>query len=478
MGLKKNVLYSSLLTLSTYLVPLIVFPYISRVLGAEKIGIIDNVDYTMDYFILLSMLGMNILGIREIAKSRSNPMLLQKTFSQLFTLNTFSTAIMLCILAVLVFTIPQWHDRWQVFCLGASKIVFNLFWIEWFFKGMENFKYITLRTIFLRMAFVISVFIFVKTKDDYLKYYILWLSITMGNALFNWTYRRRFLRLSFKELNLSYYFKPFVMLGLVSICSAVYTKLNITILGFYADDAQVGYYTAATRLYQVLIAMFSSITGVMLPRMSSLLAENDMDSVKTLVNKVFNFLFLFAIPIVIYMEFFAPEFFLLFTGAGYEGAILPLRIVIFQLLIIGTEQIFILQLLIPGGYDLKACVCTVSGAVVCILCNLLITGKCGAVGSSVSWIAAEITVMSIACCYVGKLYKISFPFKTFLRNIAYSFPYVIFATAILILSENMWIRLCVTAALFAVWAVILEEKVFKIRLLADFREMLGKQRHG
>lgn len=476
MGLKKNVLYSSLLTLSTYLVPLIVFPYISRVLGADGLGIIDNVDYTIDYCILLSMLGMNLLGIREIAKNRANPSKLQMVFSNLFTLNIVTTFIVLCVLSVLVFTIPQWHERWQVFCLGASKIVFNLFWIEWFFKGIENFKYITLRTIFIRLAFVISVFIFVRTKEDYLKYYILWLSITAGNAISNWTYRRRFVRLSFKNLELGNYLKPFVMLGLVAICSAVYTKLNVTILGFFADDSQVGYYTAAMRLYQVLIAMFSSITGVMLPRMSSLLANNDMDSVKNLTDKVFGFLFLFAIPIVVYLEFFAPEFFLLFTGSGYEGAVLPLRIVIFQLLIIGTEQIFILQLLIPGGYDMKALLCTITGASICILCNLLFTKELGAVGSSIAWIAAESAVMLIACGYVKKYFDIAFPFKTLLLFIVYSIPYAIFAAAILILSENMWIRLGVSAVLFAVWAVILEEKIFKINLFADFGALLGKRK--
>lgn len=471
MGLKKNVSYSVLLTLSTYMVPLFVFPYISRVLLPSGIGTVDFVESIVNYSILVSMMGMSTLGIREIAKNRDNRARLDSTFSDLFALNILSTVIVVVILVCLTNTIPQLHRKYELMCIGIVKVVFNLFWIEWFFKGIENFKYITLRSVAVRIAFIVSVFLFVHDSGDAVIYYALFVGMTVCNAVCNWNYRRRYVSLHFKGINLRRYIKPFVFLGLFALMSAVYTQLNTFYLGMVADDVEVGYYTVSTRLYSVLIALFSAMTGVMIPHMSVLVRDSKFDEIKTLTNKTFKLLFIFSLPLIIYLEIFAEDFIRLVAGEGYEGATVPIRIVMPLLLIIGSEQIFILQLLIPGRKDSSILKSAVSGVAICVLINLLMTRNYGAVGSALAWTGAEFAVLFVASCAVKRYMFIDYPFGALFRSVIYAVPYVAVGMVVLYAFDGYLIRLFVAALFYFFYAVFLLCKMLNVDISGLIRRI-------
>lgn len=189
MSIRNNFKYSLILTLSTYLVPLLVFPYISRVLGAERIGAIDTVDGIIDYLVLFSMMGMQALGIREIARHKDDKAELQSAFNDLFWLNAITMVVALVILYFASCFVPELQQRGRLLLIGSFKLVANLFWIEWFYRGLENFRYITIRSIIVRLLFVASVFIFVRDEGDFDIYYLLFVGIVVLNAFCNWTYR-------------------------------------------------------------------------------------------------------------------------------------------------------------------------------------------------------------------------------------------------------------------------------------------------
>ena len=145
MSLKKNFIYSSILTVSTYLFPLIVYPYVSRTLGLSNIGIVNFVDNLVNYFVFLSMMGISTVGIREIAAVRSNRRSLSATFMSLLTLTIITTLIAIATLWIAMYTVPKLFPFRDLLYVGLVKLVFNLLLIEWLFVGMENFKYITQR---------------------------------------------------------------------------------------------------------------------------------------------------------------------------------------------------------------------------------------------------------------------------------------------------------------------------------------------
>lgn len=466
MGLRKNIGYSVVLTCSTYLVPLFVFPYISRKLGVNGIGIIDFVDSVINYCVLLSMMGMTTLGVREVAINKSNPILLRQAFADLFSLNLLSTLVVLFLLVLLVSFVPQLWDKKELFCIGAIKLMANLFWIEWFFKGIEDFRYITIRSVALRLLFIFSVYFFVHGKSDYRTYYFLFVSLTLGNAIFNWFFKKRYISFSFRHVDIKRYVRPFFSLGGFAVLSSVYTQLIAVWLGLQCGETEVGYYTTSTRFHQVIIALFSALTSVIIPHMSVLFKENNLTDVRQLTEKAFQSLFLFAFPVFFFMEIFAPDLIYIVSGAGFEAAVFPMRIVAFLVFIIGTEQICILQLLIPMQKDHEILCAAFCGVAVCLLGGCLLIPKSSSMGAALTWTFSEIAVMLVALHYVRVFLRIKFPFAMFFRYALVSLPYVIGGIWLLLESEMGVKRLALALAFFICYTIICEEYILRMHILS------------
>ena len=196
-SLKKNVLYSSILTAANYIFPLITYPYVSRVLGVDNIGLCNFVDGIINYFLLFATMGIGIIGIREISSSKNDHSKLNKTFSSLFLLNTISTSIVLAFLIASIFVVPQLNEHKDLMFIGVLKLVFNYLLIEWFYKGLEDFKYITNRTIVVKCMYVVAVFLFVRNKDDYAVYYFIMTMMIVVNAVINILHYESILHLIF-----------------------------------------------------------------------------------------------------------------------------------------------------------------------------------------------------------------------------------------------------------------------------------------
>lgn len=458
MNIRNNLLYSTLLTFSTYLVPLLVFPYISRVLGVEHIGAIDTVDSIIDYCVLFSMMGMSTLGIREVARHKDNHTELNQTFNNLFCLNTISTGCIFMALCLAIWLLPCLHQSTRLLTIGTIKLIANLFWIEWFYRGLEEFRYITLRSIAVRVLFIFSVFLCVTTSTDYITYYALFVGVVVLNAICNWSYKRRWVSLSFRHLNLQQYAKPFLFLGLFAILSAIYTKLSTPLLSMICGNEEAGYYSTATRMYQVIIALIASLINVLVPRMSVLIKEGNMQAIHHLYQKAFQMLFFFAIPIIIYIEVFAPNILAIFAGSGFEKAAWPMRIVIIQTLFIGAEQILILQLLIPLRQDKAIVISGMCGVLTWMTMSYIFVPTWHSIGTAIVWVISEIVVLCCAMLKVRQVLKYTFPWIQLVRTCLYSIPYGIMGIFIWKITESSLLRISVSAITFLIYALLLWKK--------------------
>ena len=466
-NIRHNLAYSALLTISTYVVPLILFPYISRVLGIENIGRIDTIDNLMDYCILFSMMGLTSVGIREIAKNKDNPETLGQTFTDLFALNVCSTLLIAVVFALAVWLSPRLQDYGLLVSIGLCKLIANLFWIEWLYTGLEDFRYITLRSLILRTLFIVSVFLLVSTQADTAVYYALFVGVTVGNALCNWFHKRTYLHWDLRRAHLRRYLVPFVMLGLFAMLSAFYTKLSLPVLSFLTDDLEAGSYATATRVFYVISALISALTGVMIPRMSVLMKEGQFDKVRDYAGNSFRLLFWFAMPVVVFAELFAPDIIRLFAGSGFDSAILPMRIVMLQLFIVGAEQIIVRQLLIPYRSDRAIVRAGILGVAVWLVLTVALVPLWHSVGTCLVWIAAELAVLIVATVETRRSLHVSFPFRLFFLSCLYAVPYVLLGLLTLWLTERMIPRLVIAAILFFAYALLLEHKVYRTGLLSS-----------
>lgn len=466
-SLKKNVIFSTILTISNYLFPLITFPYVTRVLGVSNIGICNFVDSIVHYFIIFSMMGMVATGIREVARAKGDKLELSRVYSSLLTLNLITTFIAIAVLLVATITIPQLREHSNMFYIGAGKILANTLLIEWLYKGLEDFKFITVRTIIIRSLYVVSVIVFVKQPDDYSLYFGLTTLSMVANAFVNVVYSRHSVVFSFNGISIKPYLKSFLILGIYMVLTSMYTTFNVAYLGFVTNTTEVGYYATATKLYTIIMGFFTAFTGVMLPRMSSLLAEGKQDELKRLIKNSIEILLAFAIPIIIISETCTPEIILLVAGSGYEGAILPMQIVMPLMLFIGYEQILVLQILMPMKQDSAILYNSIIGASVAIVLNTLLVSKFACVGTSIVWILSELSVLLSAQYYVTKLLNMKFPYSIFINRFVFALPVLVASIFFSRLASYGLIALLIVSCFVVIVWVLIEMYIFKSALIVS-----------
>jgi len=466
-SIRKNFGYNLALTLCNYLFPLVTYPYVSRVLGVERIGICNFVDGIVNYFILFCALGIASYGIRELAKCREDYDKRNYVFSNLIALNSITTIIALVALVSATLWIPSLQSYREFLWLGVLKLVCNMFLIEWFFQGIQEFKYITIRSVIVKLLFIACLFIFVHTKEDVIIYYGLTVGSKVLSAIINWSYSTKYRKLSFRHLNLRLFVAPILAFGYYRILTSMYTTFNIVFLGFSSGDVEVGYFTTATKLYGILLSVFTAFTTVMVPKVSELLASGEKERLQIIANKTFSVLSIVALPIIIVSLFCTEDIILLLSGPGYEGAYTPFRIVIFMLLIIGIEQIIIQQFLMASQSNISIVKISSIGAVVGITLNSLITPTFGAIGSAISWSLSELVVMFTGIYLVKKMLGIYLNGQMLVTNMLWSLLYVVPLSLVKYFDFGIWMNLILSGIVFVLLFLLINLKFNKNEVVEE-----------
>lgn len=467
-AITKNFAWSTILTMAGYVFPLITYPYVTRVLGVEFLGRNNFVDSVVNYFSFVSMMGIGVLGVREIAKYKNDKNLLSKTFSSLVSLNLLTSIIAIIVLLVSVSLSARLRENTDLFYIGAARILFNTLLIEWFFKGIEDFRYITVRSLIIRVLYVTSIFVFIRSSEDYKLYFFLTSCITFLNALCNLSHSKRLVKFSFKAISIKPYWKPFIILGVYQLLVTTYTTLNAVFLGFVSDDTQVGYYTVVTKLYYIILSVFTAFTGVMLPRMSSLKSTGSMDEYNRLIGKSINVLFIIAFPIIIVSEICAPQIIGLLAGNDYYQSINIMRIIMPLVFVVGYEQILVIQILTSIGKDKDILKTSIVGTLTALGLNILLVPQFNAIGSAIVWLLSEISVLITAQIFVKKYMGISFPFGDLLINILIAVPIVAMGVTIMRMVSNNIITLFVYIFIVAIYYFIVEYFVIKNQMITTY----------
>lgn len=472
-SIKKNLIYNSVLTVANYIFPILVFPYVSRVIGVSKIGVCSFVDSIIDFSIIIASLGISIIGVREIARDRTlnDRKELSRSFSSLFFLNLLATLFSILIVFLISFSVEELLPYREMIFIGLGKVISTLFLIEWLFKGVEDFKFITYRSIIVKSLYVISVFIFVRNEDDYIVFFTLSVLMVFCNALINWIAKKKHVDFSFKLVSFRTYFKPFVSMGLYILLTSLYTTFNTLYLGFVSTEEEVGYYVTSIKFYGLVLALFTALTTVMLPRLSALIAEKRFDEMKTFIDKSFNILLSFSIPIVAFFILSAPWIIRIFSGPGFEGAILPMRIIMPLILVIGLAQILIIQILIPIKADKQILLNSFLGGSLSIIFNIALVARFGSVGSAISLVISEVSVTCMAAYFVYKRVAISVPFYLIFKHIILALPYFLFYYLSVTFAALFYWQLLFFSFISGIYFFVVQVYVLKNELI---RSMLVK----
>lgn len=465
MSIKNNFFYSLVLTASNYIFPLLVYPYISRILGVDGIGLCNFVDSIINYFVLFSTIGISIIGIREIASAKKNKDSLSIVFTSLMVHTIIPTIIACLLFLFAIFSINRLGEYKELLLVGIGKLLGTAFLLDWFYKGLEDFKYITRITITIKIFYVISVFIFVRKPEDYLMYFILTTLMVLVNSLYNIYYCRHFVKIRFNKNHCIQLIKPNLINGLYLFLNSMYLTLNVAILGFVSNVTQVGYYTTASKLYGILIAMYTAFTGVLLPRMSSLCTEKKMDEFMDLIKKSLNILIVFFIPVVLFCILLSPQIVDVISGPGYEGAYIPTAISMLLVFIVSYEQILVVQILTPLKEDTIKLRNSVVGATVGIIGNILLVKAFLAVGATIVWGLAELSVLISSQYFVTKIVGMKFPFLQIAKEVLVYVPLCLLIVALSLYISNSAMYIVIASILSFVYFIVLKIFIQKDQLV-------------
>lgn len=416
-SIKKNLIYNIALNISKVVFPLVTAPYVSRVLEPDGVGLYNFSSTYAGYFALFAVLGIPLYGVREIAKLRDSKDEENRFLSEIISLEIIMTLIITAIFLLSVIIIPQLKENYIIFVVAGIALYITPCKVEWFFSGKEEFGFITLRSIIVKILSIIALFIFVHDKDDLIVYAVLGAIATVANEFWNYIKLlqdgyRPYLTKSIKK-----HIKPLLILFASSVAISIYTMLDTLMLGFMSDYNQVGFYNNANHIAKSLMPVVTSLAAVAMPRLSYYMESGNWDEINELMTKSLSIVSFLALPITVGVVIIAPVFVPLFFGNLFYGSILPLQIIVWVVTIIGLNNITTIQVLAGMGYDMPYLKAVLSGTVCNFALNIILIPLCGAIGASISSVFAEIAVLIISTIYVYNKTPIRF---TSFRELFYS----------------------------------------------------------
>lgn len=373
-SIKNNFLLNLSTTITGLLFPLITFPYASRILMADGIGQVQFFQSIIDYVSLCTALGIPLYAVREIARIRDNKELRSRTTIEILLLHAILTLVGYIVVFILAKTVAKIEIDASLFFLLSTTLFFNTIGVAWFYQAIEDFKYITLRSLFVRILSLVALFIFVKTKQDLFYYAGILVIGTVGNNIFNFFRLRKYIKLSkgeFKRLNLLRHLIPALKIFILNLVISIYVNLDSVMLGFLKNEESVGYYAAATRLTKAILGIVSSLGAVLLPRFSNMITNGQKEEFQLLANKAASFTIALSLPMSVGLIFMAAPIIHIFCGNGFEPSILTLKLVAPIVLFIGLSGIIGMQILYPQGREKYVIISTMVGACINLLINYL-----------------------------------------------------------------------------------------------------------
>lgn len=400
-SLKLNFIMNVILTMSAFIFPLITFPYVSRILLPEGTGKVAFATSIVSYFLMFAQLGIPTYGIRACAKVRDNKEELTKTVQEIFLINIFMTIMAYIGFITALFFVPRLAEDKMLFSIVSFTIIFNTIGMEWLYKGLEQYTYITVRSILFKFIALVGMFLFVHEQSDYVIYGGITIFAASASGVLNFINLHKYI--SMKPVggyNFKRHLKVIAVFFAMSCATTIYTNLDNVMLGFIQTDKDVGYYNAAVKVKAILVSVVTSLGTVLLPRASYYIEHNMRDEFFNITRKAINFVILLASPLMIYFIFFAKEGIFFLSGSAYEGSILPMQIIMPTLLLIGLTNIMGIQMLVPMGKEKIVLYSVVAGAVVNIFINTILIPQMAASGAAIGTLIAEIVVWIVQFIYL------------------------------------------------------------------------------
>ena len=369
-NIRKNFFYNIAYQILTMILPLLTAPYISRILGTEGVGVYSYTYSVVYYFMLISMLGINNYGNRTIAKVRDNKQELNKNFWSIYSLQLINTGIMLFIYIIYLnaFNI----ENRNIATIQIIYLISTALDVNWFFFGLEKFKLTVTRNTIIKLLTVLSVFLFVKTKNDIWIYTVIMSVGTLISQGVMWFFLRKYI--DFTKVNLKEikkHIKPIIILFIPVIAVSLYKIMDKIMLGNITDMKQVGLYENSEKIISIITSLVTALGTVMLPRMSNLFANGEIEKGKKYITKSLEFIIIFSSALAFGIMSVADTFAPIFFGSEFTASGRIIQLLSITTIFISIANVIRTQYLIPREKDKSYIISVILGAIVNLIFNSL-----------------------------------------------------------------------------------------------------------
>ena len=397
-SLKLNVIMNMILTMSSFIFPLITFPYVSRILLPEGTG---KVSFA--------------------------------TAQELLIINLIMSAISYSGLILTISCTPRLQSEKTLYVVMSFTIILNSIGMEWLYKALEQYTYITIRSLIVKVLSLIALFLLIHKKSDYIVYAGISVLSSSASYICNFINVHKYIGIKpIGGYNFKQHLKPIFTFFAMACATTIYTNLDTVMLGFMKTDTDVGYYNAAVKIKTILVSIVTSLGAVLLPRASYYIENGKIEEFKKITKKALSFVFLIATPLVLYFILFAKDGIFFLSGNAYEGSILPMQIIMPTVLFIGITNILGMQILVPLGKEKIVLYSVVIGAIVDVLINILLIPQLSSAGAALGTLIAEIAV------FVFQYMVLKNEVKEMFKQI--HFGRIIFAL-VLGMAASLWVKL-------------------------------------
>lgn len=438
----KNFVLSTLNTVTGLLVPLITFPYVSRVLGPEKIGIVNFVQAYGYYFIHIASFGLNSYALREVSKIRDDKEKVKQLSNELYNINFFFSVIsgLLYLLGVLI--VGKFRADANVFCIYSVVIFTNFLSLEWFLQSFDDYFFSTVRSCIIRIISLVLIFILVSNKNDYIIYISITTISEMGARLSNLIYARKKyldLRLGIHYFNLNNHIKALFTLFIFRLVNGISANLDRLMIGFYMAYEYVGVYSAGVRIILLLTPIIETIGIVLFPKIN-ISAGKSKDEYINNLKLNYNSILILSIPMLVGMILISPRLINLFAGEGYTGAIPVSRIMAACILLGPLGDMIGSKILLVHKRDNDLLLTSIMVAVSNIVFNIILIPIWGingaAIASLISYFVSDFVRYIFAC----RIIKFNLITKEGIKYLLFTVPFILLYLAfrIKIDTDTLW----------------------------------------
>lgn len=434
----KNFIYNIVYQLLLYIIPLVLTPYISRTLGAEKIGIYAYTYSIVYYFMLATLLGINNYGSRSIAKNSYDEEKMSNIFSEIYGLQLRIGFIMLIIYNfIIMFIIKQYTFLFFIHNLFLLSAILD---INWLYFGIEKFKVTISRNIIIKILSLILIIIFVKKPDDLWIYTLIMALSNFVSQIYLFVILKKYTKFKIKPNKIVLkHLKSCLVLFIPVIAYGIYRVMDKTMIGALASAKELGFYDNSEKIINIPISFLTAMGTVMIPFMSK--KSNNEAKINEKIMSSFELCFCIIIPMIFGLIAISHDFSLIYFGNEFEKCGIIIKCLTPSILFASIANIIRTNYLIPFEKDKIYVISTIIGAVINLILNLIFIKQYGALGACIGTIAAEFFVMFYQIICVRKNIDILNMLKILIK---YIIKGLIMYIVILIIGNfisNMYIRM-------------------------------------